>query len=66
MTTPDFTVDNHGSVLILNALTDAARVWVEQHIAADAMTWGRCGTVVEPRYIGDIMEGIRSDGLSVR
>lgn len=29
-------------------------------------SWLRCnGTVVEPRYIGDIIDGIISDGLSV-
>lgn len=65
MNTPDFTVNNHGSVLILNALTDAAREWVEHYIAADALTWGRFGTVVEPRYIGDIVDGIRAAGLEV-
>jgi hypothetical protein len=63
--TPDFSVTNHGSILILHALTDAAREWVDEHIGDDAMTWGRNGTVVEPRYIGDIVEGIRAAGLEV-
>lgn len=66
MSAPDFLVANHGSVLILRALTDIARAWVNGHIPEDAMTWGRNGTVVEPRYIADIVEGIREAGLSVR
>jgi hypothetical protein len=61
----DFSVSNHGSVLILHALTDAAWEWVEEHISDDAMTWGRSGTVVEPRYIADIIDGIRAAGLEV-
>ena len=62
----DFSVANHGSVMILHALTDAARTWVDEHLPRDATTWGHSGTVVEPRYIVDIVEGIRADGLEVR
>ena len=62
---PDFTVDNHGSVVILNAHTDAARQWRDEHLPSDAMTWGRDGIVVEPRYIGDIVAGIRAAGMEV-
>lgn len=61
----DFRVDDHGSILVLTALTDEAREWADEHLPADRMAWGRCGTVVEPRYIGDIVEGIEADGLTV-
>ena len=64
VTAPDFAVANHGSILILHALTDAAREWVDEHLPSHAMTWGRNGTVVEPRYIADIVEGIRAAGLT--
>ena len=43
MSTPDFSVANHGSILILHALTDAAREWVDENIGDDAMTWGTNG-----------------------
>lgn len=62
---PDFRIDNHGSILILNALTPAAQEWVADHIPEDAMSWGAHGTVVEPRYMGDIVDGIINDGLEV-
>jgi hypothetical protein len=65
MSAPDFLVANHGSILILHALTATAREWVDENLPSDAMTWGRNGIVVEPRYIGDIVEGIRADGLEV-
>ena len=66
MSTPDFFVANHGSILILHALTATAREWVDENLPSDALTWGVDGTVVEPRYIGDIVDGIRSNGLTVR
>jgi hypothetical protein len=29
----------------------------------DATTWGPNGTVIEPRYVQDIVDGIHADGL---
>ena len=63
---PDFTVQNEGTIYLLYAQTDAARAWVTEHLPADRQTWGGNGTVVEHRYICDIVDGIRADGLSVR
>jgi hypothetical protein len=65
MSAPDFFVANHGSIVILHALTVVAREWVDENLPSDALTWGVDGTVVEPRYIGDIVEGIRAAGLEV-
>ncbi len=61
----DFTVQNHGSIYILNAESEAAKAWVEQHLPEDAQSWGQNGTVVEHRYIGAIVDGIVNDGLEV-
>lgn len=66
MSSPDFRVDNHGSVCILFALTPGAVTWVNDNLPDDAQTWGRNGTVVEPRYIGPIVGGIEGDGLEVQ
>jgi hypothetical protein len=62
----DFRIDNHGSICILNALTPAAKSWVEQHLSGEeTQTWGANGTVVEPRYLHNILEGIQSEGFVV-
>lgn len=64
---PDFRVSNlHGSVVILHFESDAAKQWVDEHIAGDAMAWGRSGIAVEPRYLADILNGIVDDGLVVQ
>lgn len=60
----DFSVENHGSIAILNPESDAAREWVEEHLPEDRQEWGS-GVVVEPRYLGPILEGIVADGLEV-
>ena len=61
----DFAVSNHGNVIILYALTDAAEQWAEDHLPGDVMMWGQNGYVVEPRYIGDILAGIVDNGLTL-
>lgn len=61
----DFTVENHGTIFLLQPLTPAANSWVDEHLPEDRMTFGGA-TVVEHRYIHDIVTGIISDGLSVQ
>ena len=61
----DFTVQNHGSVAILFAHTPEAEQWVAENVEDGAQSWGRTGTVVEPRYVGAILAGIINAGLSV-
>jgi hypothetical protein len=61
----DVRVDNHGSVVVMNALTVAAQEWFEAHLPEDRQHWGRNGTVVEPRYVQDIVDGLEADGLEV-
>lgn len=59
----DFSVSNEGSIFILSPLSAAGRDWVEENLPVDAMKWAG-GTVVEHRFINDILEGIQNEGLS--
>ena len=61
----DFLFSNHGSITILTALTAPAKDWVEENLPEDRQTWGRDGTVIEPRYADPILDGISADGLTV-
>lgn len=60
----DFSVENHGSIVLLRPLTPAAEAWIEEHIPDDAQTFGNA-IAVEPRYIQDIINGIVADGLTL-
>lgn len=60
----DFAVENHGSIFLLRPLSAEALSWIELHIPDDAQFFGPA-VVVEPRYIGHIVEGIEGDGLEV-
>jgi hypothetical protein len=37
---PDFVVENHGSIFLLQPLTPAANSWIEEHLPEDHMTFG--------------------------
>ena len=63
---PDFVVEDHGSIFLLQPLSAAACEWIEEHIGEDNGYQPYWPTVVvEHRYISDIVAGIRSDGLLV-
>ncbi len=65
MARTDFELSGGGTVYLLRPLARAARVWVEEHLPADA-TWFGGAVVVEHRYIGPIIGGAIADGLVVR
>jgi len=61
----DIYVENHGTIFLLQPITDAALAWVEHHLPEDAKRWCEV-VVVEHRYISDIVRGAIADGLAVR
>ena len=63
----DFTVQNEGSIVLLHPHTVAARSWIDENIGEDngyQPYWP--SAVIEPRYVGDIVNGITADGLEAR
>ena len=61
----DFNVIGEGSVFLLYPVTSEAKDWVRDNIAADALYFGP-SVAVEHRFISDIVDGIRADGLTVQ
>jgi hypothetical protein len=60
----DFTVRDEGTLFLLFPESEAAEKWAEEQIEDGALTWA-AAIVVEPRYLPDILDGIRIDGLTV-
>jgi hypothetical protein len=58
----DFQIVNHGTLYLLYPNTRRARQWVKDNLPQDHV---KCAdaSVVEPRYIDDILDGIRADDL---
>jgi len=62
----DFRLQSEGSLVLLHPLTPAAVAWVNNHIGEHNGYQPQWPSVlVEPRYLGPILEGLAADGLSV-
>lgn len=63
----DFTLEHHGSIVLLKPNTGEAIEWTNTKIGKDngvQPLWPVA--VLEPRYVSEIVSGIRADGLLVR
>ena len=63
----DFTVQHHGSIVLLRPLTRAGTDYVNREIGQDNGFQPYWPTVLfEPRYVDQFIGAIREDGLLVR
>lgn len=67
LTKQDFTINNHGSVVLLVPNTEAAKDWADEHIGKDNGFQPYWPTMLfEPRYVAQVVHDIQAQGLSVR
>lgn len=59
-TTPDYIIENHGTLCVVYAQTEDALKNLQDNV------WGRNGLVVEPRYVGPLVEQLREEGWVVK
>ena len=61
----DVSAQNHGSIFMLRPNTPAAHEWITNNIPSD-VNWFGGAFAVEPRFICDIIDGMKEDGLVVK
>lgn len=61
----DFTIENHGSILLFRPNTPAAKTWLRETAPEDAQFLGNA-MAVEPRYVMNVATAIMADGFSIR
>lgn len=61
---PDISISNVGPFYVITAETDRGAEWFEENLVGD-QTPACGGIAVEGRYLDDIVEGARADGLEV-
>jgi hypothetical protein len=59
---PDLQFTNAGSFALMTPVTELGLEWVNEHIGEERQQWNGA-IVVEHRYLADIVEGARADGL---
>lgn len=63
----DINILDHGSICLIDPLTDDGHKWVQEHILdgnEEVLFFGNM-IVCESRYIPDIVQGMLQDGLVV-
>lgn len=60
----DVIVWNAGSLTLVRPVTQRAEEWVKEHVQGDAQWYGDT-LVVEPRYVEQLVNGMKADGLEV-
>ena len=60
----DFQVINHGTLYLLIPKTPRAMQWVRDNLSPNHTKYDDA-SVIEHRYIGDIIEGIQADDLEI-
>jgi len=60
----DFQVINHGTLYLLIPNTPRAKQWVTDNLSRDHTKYNDA-SVIEHRYIGDIIDGIQADDLEI-
>ena len=59
----DFTIDDHGSLVLLKPETQEAYSWIAEHIGAP-VPWFAGAIALEPRSMSALLSGILDDDLS--
>lgn len=62
---PDFRLAQHGSVCLMWALHERARVHLFERLDDEAILWGDDAVAVEPRYAVELCLSLARDGFAV-
>ncbi len=60
----DVAISGSGTIYLFHLLTETACDWMDWHVSEDRQMLG-AALAVEHRYVADIVQGMRADGLSV-
>tara|TARA_R100000315_G_scaffold49676_1_gene23850 strand:+ start:1017 stop:1229 length:213 start_codon:yes stop_codon:yes gene_type:complete len=59
----DFTIDDHGSIVLLHPVTDQARAWIQENLG-DNLPRLAGAIAIDRQYIDIILVGLFRDDLS--
>lgn len=62
----DIRVRNEGSIIMLDPLTDDAKIWIDENVQVEAYQVFGGSVAVEHRYVDAIIEGAQDAGLVVQ
>ena len=68
METPDmsdFQIADHGTVISIRPLNDAARQWLDETVVSEPWQWVQGALCVEARFARDLLKEIEEAGFEI-
>ena len=61
----DFQIADHGTVISVRPLNEAARQWLQENVVSEPWQWVEGALCVEPRFARDLIVEIEQAGFTV-
>jgi len=61
----DVTIEDHGSVVMVRPVSDAAKSWVKEHVQLESWQWLGGAFACDHRMVMDLVDGMVEAGLEV-
>jgi virulence-associated protein VagC len=65
-TTADVSVENQGSVVVLQPLTKKAKLWIDENVSSEPWQWVGNGLVIDWRMAEELIDAMQEEGLILR
>jgi hypothetical protein len=62
---PDFLIADHGSIITIAPVSEAARQWLDENVASEPWQWLGGALSVEHRCASDLMDAIEAAGFDI-
>jgi hypothetical protein len=63
--TPDVLIENEGTIVMFQPVTDAARDWFSVNVQTEGWQWFGTRLAVDHRMAGSLIEGLLSEGFNL-
>ena len=61
----DFHIADHGSIITIQPLNEAARQWLDENVVSEAWQWLGGALCVDPRCARDLVAEIAATGFEI-
>jgi hypothetical protein len=61
----DFLIADHGSIITIRPVSEGARRWLDDNVAAEPWQWFGGALGVDPRCARDLIDGIAAAGFEI-
>ena len=61
----DFSISDHGTVISIRPLNEAARRWLDENVVSEPWQWVQGALCVEVRFVRDLLIEIEEAGFAI-